>query len=238
MSLFEDALSALTGAGFAARAALLGAWLLLGPIPGTAARADNAPCCGTITQRGEALRAFLDQSDVEHRWLAHQHIDWMTGEQDPARPGASRTATHCSAFVAAMATRLAVPILRPPMHSQRLLATAQARWLRTAAGASGWREVSVRQAQSLANRGWFVVASYANPDPGRPGHIAIVRPSDQSESQLLADGPEETQAGRHNWLRGSVAAGFAHHRGAWKPGGAGTIHFFAHAVDWSRRSGP
>ena len=82
------------------------------------------PCCGTITPEGERLRQFLDQSDVEHLWQAAIHIIWDTGEPDPERPAGRPSATHCSAFVAAMAKRLDIYVLRPPEHSQALLANA------------------------------------------------------------------------------------------------------------------
>ena len=88
-----------------------------------AAPARAEPCCGPITPDGEKLRAFLDDSDVLHRWLAGQHIIWDTGELDPTRPaGSPNAATHCSAFAAAMAMRLGIYVLRPPDHSQALLA--------------------------------------------------------------------------------------------------------------------
>lgn len=94
--------------------------------------------------------------------------------------------------------------------------------------------MDARTAQALANRGWFVVASYANPDPHRPGHIAVLRPSLKPADLLEAHGPEETQAGFRNRLRTYVARGFAFHPGAWEFGGAGAIRFFAHEVDWNR----
>src|SRR5271165_867385 len=90
------------------------------------------------------------------------------------------------------------------------------------------------EAQAAANRGEFVVAVYQNPDPHRPGHIAVLRPSDKSQAALDTEGPQEAQAGERNWLTNSVAEGFLHHHGAWLPGGAGTLRFFAHTVDWSK----
>lgn len=195
--------------------------------------AADAPCCGPVTPDGRNLAAFLDHSGVQRLWQAHIHVNWLTGQPDPSRPRTSPHATHCSAFVAAMATRLGIGLLHPPQHSQRLLATAQAHWLASEGPADGWQRVASRTAQTLANRGWFVVASYANPDPRRPGHIAVLRPSLKSSALLRRHGPEETQAGFRNRLRISVARGFALHPGAWRPGGTGTIRFYAHAVDWS-----
>jgi hypothetical protein len=133
-----------------------------------------------------------------------------------------------------MAQRTGVYLLRPPAHSQTLLANAQMTWLDGGAGqAEGWQPiVDPADAQAAANRGELVVAVYQNPDPARPGHIAVLRPSDKTRQELDRDGPQEAQAGKRNWLSTSVAEGFHGHHGAWLPGGGGTIRFFAHTVAW------
>ena len=190
------------------------------------------PCCGPITPNGQRLAAAIDHSGVEHLWQPHIHILWQSGEPDPARPGWSPHATHCSAFAAAFAAHLGVYVLRPPAHGQALLANAQFHWLENAGEQGGWRQVNAVTAQTLANEGWLVLAGYENPNPHRPGHIAVIRPSEKSMALLLARGPEEAQAGGINRLRTTVARGFHSHRGAWEPGGTGTIRFFAHEVDW------
>ena len=203
---------------------LLGLWL---------SNAMAQPCCGPITPEGEKLRQFLDQSDVVHRWLAGVHIIWQTGEPDPDRPGGRVSATHCSAFAAAMAMRLNIYVLRPPEHAQALLANAQMGWLGLIGGRYGWRELaSYVDAQAAANRGELVLEAFENPDPRKPGHIAIVRPSLKSRDLLDAHGPQETQAGATNSLSITTAKGFRHHPGAWVPGGGGAIRYYAHAVSW------
>ncbi|HTU53954.1 MAG TPA: hypothetical protein VMF62_08275 [Acetobacteraceae bacterium] len=216
---------------FVARAAVALS-LLLGLSFAAPARAE--PCCGRITPDGQRLAALLDRSGVEHLWQPHVHIDWLTGEPDPDRPGWSPNATHCSSYAAAMADRMGVYLLRPPEHGQDLLANAQFRWLEGQGEEAGWKEVDAKTAQSLANQGSLVVAVYENPDPGRPGHIAVIRPSEKTPAALEAEGPEEAQAGRHNALSIPVAQGFAGHDGGWEPGGTGGLRFFAHAVDWAR----
>lgn len=200
-----------------------------------AAAPDPAePCCGPITPDGMKLARLLDQSGVDHLWLAAQHIVWDTGEQDPARPGGTMHTTHCSAFAAAIAGRLGIYVLRPPQHPQTLLANAQMGWLREAGGGSGWRSLpDPTAAQAAANRGELVVEAFENPNPHRPGHIAIVRPSEQSADALERSGPRETQAGATNALDISTARGFAHHPGAWVAGGQGGIRYFAHTINWS-----
>lgn len=193
------------------------------------ARAD-APCCGPITPAGAHLTQVLDGMDVEHRWLAHEHVDWETGLEDRAAdgPGPDR-ATHCSAFAAAVGLRLGVYMLRPPEHGQTLLASAQTRWFDTAAGvAAGWRPVaSMADAQTLANQGRLVTISYANPDRHRPGHIVIVRPSMKSAEALAVEGPQVIQAATRNKVSYPAARSFGAHRGAWSEG---LVRVFAHEV--------
>jgi hypothetical protein len=208
-------------------------FLLIGAHPGFAHADPAAPCCGPVTAQGRRLAAALDDSGVERLWQPHTHINWKTGEPDPARPGYAAHATHCSAFAASFADRLGIYLLRPPQHGQGLLANAQVDWLAGPGQADHWQQVDFRTAQALANRGWLVIATYANPDPHRPGHVAVIRPSLKSENLLLAHGPEETQVGGHNHLRTTIAHGFSSHPGAWLPGGGGGIRFYAHQVHWS-----
>lgn len=197
----------------------------------SAVPAAAQPCCGPITPEGERLAHVLDDSGVMQRWQAGWHVDWRTGEKDRTAPGGPEAATHCSAFVAAMAEQLGVYVLRPPQHRQELLANAQMRWLRDQGAAHGWRPiVSYVQAQQSANRGDLVLEAFKNPDPHKPGHIAIVRPSDKPSAELDRDGPQETQAGEQNALSITTAAGFRRHPGAWLPNGAGRLRYYAHAV--------
>ena len=165
--------------------------------------------------------------NVESLWLAHEHVNWETGEPD--RGGTyegPNKHTHCSAFAAAAAKQLDVYLLRPPEHGQQLLANAQAAWLASdAAKNRGWHSVNGgSEAQLLANRGELVVAVYTNPDMQEPGHIAIVRPSEKSARLLLHDGPQIIQAGNHNHSSTTVRVGFSNHAGAWP----GSVRYYAH----------
>jgi hypothetical protein len=192
--------------------------------------AEPSPCCGPITDRGKRLLAVLEGMNVESLWLAHQHVNWESGEPDKGEdytgPGRS---THCSAFAAAAGKQLGVYMLRPPEHGQILLANAQAQWFRSPAGRrGGWQAVAdAHEAQSLANRGNLVVVVFESPDPHRPGHIAIVRPSHRSARLLAENGPEITQAGQKNYTKTSTKVGFLAHPGAW-PGG---VLYYAHSID-------
>ncbi len=211
--------------------------LVVVSLGGAAARAQ--PCCGPITAEGERLAAYLDATGVDHLWLAGWHVDWRTGAADRPEPGGPEARTHCSAFVAAVAERLGAYILRPPEHPQSLLANAQMGWLGRDGGQSGWQPVADgAAAQHLANTGMLVVAAFQNPDPHRPGHIAVIRPSFKTAAELAREGPQETQAGAMNAPSTTIATGFRHHRGAWEPDGTGAIRYYAHAVDWNRMANP
>jgi hypothetical protein len=184
------------------------------------------PCCGPITPAGQRIVQLLDESDVERRWLAGDRIAWETGLPLPTAPDAPPGHTHCSAYVAAMAKRLGVYILRPPEHGQVLLANAQGNWL--AASKGGWRPLAdYAAAQAAANQGQLVVASFINPNPRKAGHIAIIRPSEKDAAALAADGPAEAQAGQHNYSHTDLRIGFRYHRGAFDQG---LIRCYAHDV--------
>jgi hypothetical protein len=200
---------------------------------GMAGAVQAQPCCGPITPAGERIAQFLDGSNVMQRWLAGWHVDWRTGEKDRAEPGGPEAKSHCSAFVAAMAEQLGAYVLRPPEHRQELLANAQMRWLREDGAEQGWQTLpSYVEAQEAANRGELVLEAFENPNPHRPGHIAIVRPSEMTREELDRNGPQETQAGEQNALSTTTAAGFRHHPGAWVPGGPGELRYYAHTVSW------
>jgi hypothetical protein len=190
---------------------------------------EGTPCCGPITPRGAALAQFLDGLDVESLWLAHEHVDWESGKPDQAADyeGPGR-ATHCSAFAAAVGERLGVYMLRPPEHGQILLATAQTKWFASdEARRQGWRAVAgPMEAQELANQGQLVVIVYASPQPRKPGHIVIVRPSLKTRVALDRDGPEIIQAGTHNHTDWIARKAFAEHPGAWPDG----VLYFAHPI--------
>jgi len=216
---------------FTVSPALRSCVLMLLVLPGATRLVFSAEpsCCGPITGQARRLLEVLDSMNVESLWLAHEHVNWETGEPDKGAdyegPGRS---THCSAFAAAAGKRLGVDMLRPPEHGQILLANAQAEWFRSPAGSqAGWLPVrDARDAQSLANRGNLVVVVFESPDPHRPGHVAIVRPALRPTRLLEENGPEITQAGQKNYIKTSAKVGFLAHPGAW-PGG---VLFYAHSI--------
>ncbi|QRX84771.1 hypothetical protein JQN73_03975 [Glaciimonas sp. PAMC28666] len=167
----------------------------------------------------------MDGANVAHLWLPHQHVNWETGEPEASSPVYG---SHCSAFTAAMSKRLGVYMLRPPDHSAVLLASAQTAWFSQEAGKkAGWHPLeNAEQAQKSSNAGQLVVASYESPHPGKPGHIAIVRPSLKTMAALQEDGPEITQAGSKNYTDSTVRIGFKQHAGAWPDG----VLYFAHVL--------
>jgi len=180
---------------------------------------------------GHRLAVFLDSLLVESRWPAGVHVDWESGRPDGRTEHFEGKHTHCSAFVAEAAKQLGVYILRPPEHGQALLANAQYDWLAAEGPASGWMPVADGfTAQRAANRGDLVVASYKNADEKRPGHIAIVRPTDRSRDDILTDGPEIIMAGEHNYRATTARHGFASHPTAFTDN---QIRYYQHDLSWT-----
>lgn len=176
----------------------------------------------------EKLRAM----DVTHHWVAGmERIDWRSGDPDPRLAPRDKVGTHCSAFVASAGERLGIYILRPPEHSPTLLASAQQDWLNSPEGRhAGWERVSsALEARDRANEGQWVIASWRNPKPGKPGHIAVVIPSDWADERVRQEGCEIMQAGRKNFVSGSLREGFANHPTAFE---GGEIQFHAHTTDF------
>jgi hypothetical protein len=200
----------------------LAVWLAL---LATASAADFSP-------DAKHLAAVLDSMHVEQLWQAGRQVDWRTGEPKGKVYTNALSHTHCSAFAAAAAEKLGVYLLRPPEHSAVLLANAQQEWLCSSGTNQGWHAVATPlEAQQLANAGELVVVTCKNPDPNRPGHIAIVRPSLWSEAKILADGPEIIQAGAQNFDSTTTREGFKHHPGAFEKN---QLLYFAHAISTPR----
>ena len=193
---------------------------------------DDRSCCGPVDAAGRRLASMLDQMNVEAHWLAHEHVNWETGDPDRGGENEGPGHTHCSAFAAAAAKRLGVYLLRPPEHGQKLLANAQVEWLARSEGREhGWSRVGDgREAQRLANGGSLVVVVFANPDPNKPGHVAIVRPSEKSLRALAHDGPQIIQAGTHNHNSSVVRIGFESHAGAFPNG----VRYYVHGIQAAR----
>lgn len=72
-----------------------------------------------------------------------------------------------------------------------------------------------------------MVAVFKHPDPGHPGHIAIVRPASKTADQIAAEGPDVIQAGGHNYRQISVRQSFKAHPLAFEQG---QIAYFVHPL--------
>lgn len=196
---------------------------------------------------GARLQAFLDELPVETRWIAGHRVVWQTGQQDGPDGAGPEDHTHCSALTAAIALDLAIYLLRPPHHTQELLANAQVAWLDGAsypgptAIESGWRGLgrsgdagALGRAVAAANAGKLVIGGYRQPpavDPAtgasveKPGHVVVVRPQPASFPADL--GPLVTMAGDRNWRSVHMAPAFSSHPDAWP----GDIRLFVHDTD-------
>jgi len=172
-----------------------------------------------IDDRGAKLKQYYLGLNVENLWIAGQHINWETGQAD--NPDATHNIkTHCSSFVAAACEKAGIYILRPPQHKQGLLANAQYDWLLTREAAdNGWVLVTgnniYETAQGYANKGYIVAAVCKNPDPHKPGHIALVMPAEISLEKLSESGPRLIMAGSQNYNTVSLREGFRHHLDGW-----------------------
>lgn len=187
------------------------------------AQAGVAP----ISPEAHRLEREIDSLDVERHWAAGVHVHWESGEPDGKPEKTPGHHTHCSAFVASAAKQAGIYILRPPEHKQILLANAQFDWLADEGASQGWKTVNdAVAAQRYANEGWFVVATYKNHHDDKPGHIAIVRPSEKDVAVIREEGPQITQAGGTNYRSIPLAVGFAGHP-AWK---RHEVRFYAHEV--------
>jgi hypothetical protein len=118
-------------------------------------------------------------------------------------------------------------------RSDALLANQQGEWLArkarstvpaapfTAASEDDWIRVNAYQAQSYANQGYVALAVRINPNPKRPGHIAILapiqpgagigdRPAKHSPyTSVAVDGPFEAQSGAFNSSYTTISRGFS-----------------------------
>ncbi|MGO9117744.1 MAG: hypothetical protein ACLQPD_09055 [Desulfomonilaceae bacterium] len=185
-----------------------------------------------ISPSGKALENMLDSTRVEELWLAGHHVNWKTGQPD-GRPYLKKGVhTHCSAFVAAVAYRLGIYMLRPPEHPQTRLANAQVDWLQSEGSSQGWRRIdSGLEAQKQANEGFLVIAAYKTRTPEISGHIVVIRPDGKDKEMLQEEGPQVIQASTDNFSSTSLRIGFKHHPGAFE---RGRILFFAHAIPTER----
>jgi hypothetical protein len=180
-----------------------------------------------ITPEGNKLKQFYLNEHVENLWLPGHHINWETGEPD--KPEATKgNKTHCSAFVASVCKQLDIGMIHPP--SKTSLANAQYSWLFSEEGYSkGWRQIKdnvFETAQRYANMGMVVVAVCKNPNPDKPGHIALIMPTEKTADALANEGPTVIQAGKINSSSVSLKQGFALHLTGWPP--TNEIAFFYH----------
>ena len=173
--------------------------------------------------------AFLNSLRVDEYWIEGASVNWFTGAAGGSGPNMTiGTDSHCSAYAGAVADLLGIYILRQPDASDLNLANHQALWLATNTTA-GWFPVSsMTMAQHLANTGALVVASYLNPDFNDSGHIAILRPSNRTDSSVSAFGPEECQSGDFNYLDTNAVTGFSEHPGAFPTG----VLYYGHSVTY------
>lgn len=174
----------------------------------------------SLDKKGSDLKLYYLSLNVEGLWTAGYHVNWETGIADKT-DATSGNHTHCSAFAAAACAKLRIYLLRPPEHKQELLANAQYDWMSSeAATEAGWKPIAgndlYKTVQSMANKGYVVVAVCKNPDARKPGHIALVMPTELTTDKLEDAGPMVIMAGNHNFNKISLKNGFKSHiAGQW-----------------------
>lgn len=82
----------------------------------------------------------------------------------------------------------------------------------------GWKEISAKEAQNRANKGYPTVAIYKNPS-GKSGHIMVVRPEKSSYKYSASKGPVIAQAGSSNYNYGHPSSSILN---------AKTMKYFTH----------
>lgn len=70
--------------------------------------------------------------------------------------------------------------------------------------AHGWRSCSRADVRARALQGFPCLVTYANPNPSRPGHVAVVMPS----GVVVGDDIQIAQAGASCFSYGPITAGF------------------------------
>lgn len=152
-----------------------------------------APLKSTLQDRSAVRLAFVVaqfQLETAFRWKKRD-VDGRPGEE-----------TFCNFAAVAITTAMSVPL--PQLRANEI-----ALWLegQSVDPHSGWEQVDEHTAQRMADEGQVAVAVWQNPQPGKPGHIAVLVPS------LEEDGTWIAQAGVKNFTRGKLEAGF----GPFKP---------------------
>jgi len=193
--------------------------------------AEVTPATNNTTAVAQAamLSSFMSALQVNNYWQEGYTVNWRTGSTNlPGQNMTDGTATHCSAYAAAVADLMGVYILRQPAASDINLANNQAIWLAT--NTVGWYLVSnMPAAQHLVNTGALVVASYYNPaNPDASGHIAVLRPSNRTDASVNTLGPEESQSGDLNSTDTNCYAGFYTEPGAFP----NSVLFYAHNISY------
>jgi hypothetical protein len=143
-----------------------------------------ALACSSDCRSPECLRAVLKQFDVgaNPRYLPNQQ---GYGE------------TYCNVYLwdATRALECEIPHWcgdnGEPLQvgkGRELSAAGVIGWLRTFGSANGWREVPLESARDCANRGLPAVATWLNPSPGKPSHVAMLLPDADGQCRIAQAG--------------------------------------------------
>ncbi len=105
--------------------------------------------------------------------------------------------TFCNCYISVLGAALGAPIAPA-------LANQQHDWLMSEEGRmAGWSKVDADTARQRAQLGYPTVASWKNPKPDQPGHIALVVPAPTGVASLHV-----SAAGHENFIRAPIGRSF------------------------------
>lgn len=160
-----------------------------------------------INFNGTQLLNSYSNFNILMRWISVNQVNWFTGQKIYSPDTVNfPVGSHAGAFVAAVANRFDMYILRPPVNTQANLAYNQATWFQESSSAYGWTEIIATGmeniyvlAQNAANQGNVVVSSYQNTENGE-AHTNIILPSFSiTQADLETNGPNCLNVGAINY---------------------------------------
>lgn len=113
--------------------------------------------------------------------------------------------TRCNLFVADVTAALGCPVPLLWLVGDKWTeqnANALHAWLKGPATNHGWERSDAHTAQRMADEGQVAIASWANPIPAEPGHLALLKPS------FGQPGVWTAQAGAVNFTHDHIQRGF------------------------------
>jgi hypothetical protein len=174
----------------------------------------RSPTKGTVARPWSDIVAPLTNPSDERDSRIYNAVLNQFGVESNSRYKANqqgKNETYCNIYVWDVTKAMGAEIPHwvdrngnpvPQYTGRELNANGVVNWLETNGNSNGWHTLSAEQAQSIANSGKPVVATYDNPNG--IGHVAMVRPGEYSSET----GPAIAQAGSRNMNNTTVRETF------------------------------